>query len=59
VLEQADTVPAAKAILVDGQRPAWVGPPIAVTDDVSVYPVCTTAGDTRCAAAVTAPAAIP
>ena len=42
VLEKGDTVPAAAAILVDGQRPAWVGPPILARSDVSVYPVCTT-----------------
>lgn len=48
ILEQADTVPAAKAILVDGQRPPWVGRPILSGDGVSVYPVCTTIGDTRC-----------
>ena len=48
ILEKDDTVPAAKAILVDGQRPDWVGHPILSTDAVSVYPVCTMAGDTRC-----------
>ena len=40
VLEKGDTVPAAAAILVDGQRPAWVGPPVLARSDVSVYPVC-------------------
>ena len=55
VLERADTVPAAQAILLDGRRPAWVGPPILETPDVSVYPVCTAAGDPRCAAAEVTP----
>ena len=49
ILEKDDSVPAAKAILVDGQRPDWVGHPILSTDAVSVYPVCTATGDTRCA----------
>ena len=48
VLERADTVPAVTEILLHGDRPAWVGPPIAARDDVSVYPVCTTPGDARC-----------
>ena len=51
VLEAADTVPAARAILVDHQRPAWVGPPITDGADVSVYPVCLAADDERCTAA--------
>ncbi len=51
VLERAESVPAAREILVDGRRPDWVGPPILETPDVSVYPVCTAAGDPRCAAA--------
>lgn len=51
VLEKADSVPAAVAILVDGQRPGWVGPPILARDDVSVYPVCIAAGDPRCGTA--------
>ena len=55
VLEPADTVPAATQILLEGRRPAWVGPPILSSEDVSVYPVCTTADDTRCAAARVAP----
>ncbi len=67
VLEKADSVPAARAILVDGRRPAWVGLPILQRDDVSLYPVCTAAGDLRCAGtaaalgsvAVRAPAAGP
>ena len=50
VLEGDDIVPTAHAILVDGVRPAWVGPPILDTDAVSVYPVCTTPGDERCPA---------
>ena len=53
VLERADSVPAAKEILLEGRRPAWVGPPVLDSPDVSVYPVCTTPADTRCAAAVT------
>ena len=39
ILEGDDTVPAAEQILVDGQRPGWVGPPILETEDVGVYPV--------------------
>jgi hypothetical protein len=49
VLEAADTVPAVREILVDGQLPAWVGRPILQREDVSLYPVCTTSGDDRCA----------
>ncbi|MEW6225153.1 MAG: hypothetical protein AB1627_11050 [Chloroflexota bacterium] len=49
VLEAADTVPAVREILVDGRRPAWVGVPVLEREDVSLYPVCTTAGDVRCA----------
>ena len=49
VLEAADTVPAVREILVDGRRPAWVGVPVLEREDVSLYPVCTTAGDERCA----------
>jgi hypothetical protein len=48
VLEKADAVPAVKAILVDGQRPSWVGHPVLDSEDVSVYPVCTVPGDDRC-----------
>jgi hypothetical protein len=48
VLERADSVPAVKAILVDGQRPAWVGHPVLDAEEVSVYPVCTRPGDDRC-----------
>ncbi len=55
VLERADSVPAAQEILIDGRRPGWVGPPILQSPDVGVYPVCTTAGDTRCAVAGVAP----
>ncbi len=50
-----DSVPAASEILLEGRRPAWVGPPILESTDVSVYPVCTTPADTRCAAAVVTP----
>ena len=49
VLEAEDIVPAAEEILVEGRRPAWVGPPILEREDVSVYPVCMTDGDPRCA----------
>jgi hypothetical protein len=49
VLERSDTIPAAREILVEDRRPAWVGPPIEVTADVSLYPVCTVTGDQRCA----------
>jgi hypothetical protein len=61
VLEPDDTVPAAAQILVDGNRPAWVGPPILARPDVSVYPLCTSPADTRCstAAASTSTGAAP
>ena len=61
VLELDDTVPAAAQILVDGNRPAWVGPPILARPDVSVYPLCTSPADTRCstAAASTSTGAAP
>ena len=39
ILEADDTVPAAEQILVDGQRPDWIGPPILETEDVGVYPI--------------------
>ncbi len=48
ILERDDSVPAAKAILIDGQRPAWVGPPVLLRPDIGVYPVCIVAGDPRC-----------
>ncbi|OGO57139.1 MAG: hypothetical protein A2V85_03150 [Chloroflexi bacterium RBG_16_72_14] len=48
VLEAADSVPAAEAILIEGRRPAWVGAPVLQREDVAVYPVCTTDGDDRC-----------
>ena len=48
VLEKADSVPAGQAILVDGQRPSSVGRPVLDSEEVSVYPVCTTPGDDRC-----------
>jgi hypothetical protein len=51
VLERGDTVPAAAQILIDGNPPDWVGPPILERDDVSVYPVCTAPTDSRCATA--------
>jgi hypothetical protein len=63
VLDRGESVPAAAPIL-DGDRPAWVGPPVAqyaadsdglvpVTSDpdLAVYPVCTTPGDDRCGVA--------
>ncbi len=54
ILERGDTVPAAAQILTGGQRPAWVGPPILARPDVSVYPLCVAAGDSRCATAAAA-----
>jgi hypothetical protein len=51
VLEQAESVPAAVAILAGGPLPGWLGPPILNRPDVKVYPVCTTAGDARCSVA--------
>ena len=55
ILERKDTVPAVGEILLEGKRPPWVGPPVLQRDDVSVYPVCLDAVDTRCAAAMAAP----
>jgi hypothetical protein len=55
VLERADSVPATQEILLEGQRPAWVGPPILESRDVSVYPVCTAAADPRCTTAEVIP----
>jgi hypothetical protein len=52
VLEPDDSVEAAKEILVNDNRPSWVGAPVYKTDDVAVYPVCTDPADTRCASAV-------
>ena len=64
VLDRGESVPVAGPILA-GDRPAWVGPPVAQFQvapngtmqptsqdpDLAVYPVCTTAGDPRCGAA--------
>jgi len=50
ILERDDSVPAAESILVGGQRPSWVGPPILLRPDLGVYPVCVIAGDPRCSA---------
>ena len=55
ILERDDTVPAAAEILIGGNRPSWVGPPILARPDVSVYPLCTTAADTRCSTAGATP----
>jgi len=51
ILEPADSVPAARAILADDQRPPWVGPSIIRREDVAVYPVCLDPGDARCGTA--------
>ncbi len=48
ILERSDSVPAAAEILLDGRRPAWVGPAVLEREDVGVYPICTMAGDPRC-----------
>jgi hypothetical protein len=53
ILDRDDTVPAVAEILLGDQRPAWVGPPILRRPDVAVYPLCTTAADTRCGTAGT------
>jgi hypothetical protein len=49
VLERADSVPAAEGILLRGERPAWVGPPVLAGEGLAVYPVCLDAADPRCA----------
>jgi 4-amino-4-deoxy-L-arabinose transferase-like glycosyltransferase len=57
VINRADSVPAA-ALLLAGERPSWVGAPILATAGeaggraelrLAVFPVCTQAGDPRCA----------
>jgi hypothetical protein len=52
VLEPKDSVQAVKDILVNDQRPPWVGPPILDRESVALYPVCLDAGDARCQSAV-------
>ncbi len=52
VLELGQSVPAAAPILAGGPLPGWLGPPILDRADVKLYPVCTTAGDARCAVAL-------
>jgi hypothetical protein len=59
VLEKADGVPVTAQILLDGDRPAWVGEPELQTADLGVYPVCTRPGDTRCGPAGAATGARP
>ncbi len=61
VLERRDIVEAMKPVLKGDSRPDWIGAPVfsqdAPTTDpalaaypaVAVFPVCTTAADTRCA----------
>jgi hypothetical protein len=57
VVDRADSVPAV-APLLDGERPPWVGASILASVaggaegsavDLAVFPVCTQAGDARCA----------
>ncbi len=55
VLEKAESVPAVAPILAGGPLPGWLGPSLLDSPDVVVYPVCTTAGDARCAVAGVAP----
>ena len=55
VVNRADTVPAAAALLA-GTRPAWMGAPVLATTDgagirLAVFPVCTQVGDVRCTGA--------
>ncbi len=51
VIDRADSVAAVAPILLDDERPAWVGPAAwRIDDDVALFPVCTTASDTRCEA---------
>ncbi len=52
VLEPKDSVQAVREILVDDNRPSWVGAPILRRDGVSLYPVCLDAGDPRCPTAL-------
>ena len=58
-VERGESVAAAEPILIDGVRPAWVGPPILLRPEIGVYPVCTSAGDARCATAVLGRAGAP
>ena len=48
VLDDNPGVPLAEQIQVDGNRPAWVGPPVFSGGGVNLYPVCVEAGDERC-----------
>ncbi|HEX7431093.1 MAG TPA: hypothetical protein VF293_02770, partial [Candidatus Limnocylindrales bacterium] len=63
VLQRSHIVAAMAPVLESKGRPAWIGPPIYVlpydgpktgdpaadaAPDMAVYPVCTTASDTRC-----------
>jgi hypothetical protein len=49
VLEPSDTVLAAAAVMA-GERPAWLGYPVVETQQLSLFPVCTTPEDDRCEA---------
>jgi hypothetical protein len=56
VLERADVVPALVPVLVDDERPGWIGPPVfevAASDGrtprLALYAVCVRSDDARCA----------
>ena len=56
VLERDDVVRSLAPVLTGGARPTWIGPAVFTvpsgsgdaTPRLALYPVCTTAGDTRC-----------
>jgi hypothetical protein len=54
VIERSDAVPAVAPILLDDERPAWVGPAAWRDDDaIALFPVCTEPADDRCPRGVT------
>jgi 4-amino-4-deoxy-L-arabinose transferase-like glycosyltransferase len=60
VLHAGDQVPLSDQVLIDGNRPSWVGPPAYRKGDLGVYPVCTESWDTRCQTTTPAtPAQVP
>ena len=57
ILDRSDAVPAVAPILDGDARPTWVGPALIDSRGIDarvqwgLYPVCTSAGDSRCSAA--------
>lgn len=49
VIERSDSVPAVTPILLEDERPRWVGPAAWRSgDEIALFPVCTTPTDARC-----------